>query len=44
MCIGRSNVGKSSFINALANSYGAKTAKVSDKPGETQVIICFVNL
>lgn len=34
--IGRSNVGKSSFINTIANNY--KLAKTSNKPGKTQLI------
>ena len=37
---GRSNVGKSSLLNALA-SHG-KLAKVSSKPGRTQLLNCFV--
>jgi len=36
--VGRSNVGKSSLINALA---GGKTARVSKKPGRTQLLTCF---
>ena len=36
--IGRSNVGKSSLINAL---FGAKTARVSNTPGRTQEINIF---
>ena len=36
--IGRSNVGKSSLINALANS---KIAKVSSTPGRTQLVNYF---
>jgi ribosome biogenesis GTP-binding protein YsxC/EngB len=39
--VGRSNVGKSSLLNALANSYGERTARVSDKPGETQAVTFF---
>ncbi len=34
--IGRSNVGKSSFINTIANNY--KLAKTSNKPGKTRLI------
>lgn len=34
--IGRSNVGKSSFINTIANNN--KLAKTSNKPGKTQLI------
>lgn len=37
--IGRSNVGKSSFINALANMRGL--AKTSNKPGKTRLINLF---
>ena len=37
--VGRSNVGKSSFINALANSNIART---SSNPGKTQVINFFL--
>lgn len=37
--IGRSNVGKSSLLNALANR--KKLAKVSGKPGRTQLLNCF---
>lgn len=36
--VGRSNVGKSSLLNALANSYGERTARTSDRPGETQAV------
>ena len=36
--IGRSNVGKSSLINAMA---GGKMARVSKKPGRTQLLTCF---
>ncbi len=36
--IGRSNVGKSSLINAL---FGAKTARVSNTPGRTQEVNIF---
>lgn len=38
--IGRSNVGKSSLINALANQ---KIARTSNTPGRTQLINYFVN-
>jgi GTP-binding protein len=38
--IGRSNVGKSSLINALTNS--KKLAKISGKPGKTQLINHFL--
>ena len=38
--VGRSNVGKSSLLNALANS--KNLAKVSSKPGRTQLLNCFV--
>ena len=38
--IGRSNVGKSSLINALTNS--KKLAKTSGKPGKTQLINHFL--
>jgi GTP-binding protein len=38
--IGRSNVGKSSLINALTNNQ--KLAKVSGKPGKTQLINHFL--
>ena len=38
--IGRSNVGKSSLINALTNQ--TKLAKVSGKPGKTQLINHFL--
>ena len=38
--IGRSNVGKSSLINALTDN--SKLAKVSGKPGKTQLINHFV--
>lgn len=38
--IGRSNVGKSSLINALTNN--ASLAKTSSKPGKTQLINHFV--
>lgn len=37
--VGRSNVGKSSLINALANRNGL--ANVSKTPGRTQLINCF---
>lgn len=37
--IGRSNVGKSSFINAIANMRGL--AKTSNKPGKTRLINLF---
>lgn len=37
--IGRSNVGKSSLLNALANQKGL--AKVSSTPGRTQLLNCF---
>lgn len=37
--IGRSNVGKSSLLNALASS--KKLAKVSSKPGKTQLLNVF---
>lgn len=38
--IGRSNVGKSSFINAIANHKGL--AKTSNKPGKTRLINLFL--
>ena len=38
--IGRSNVGKSSLINALAKN--KKLAKISNKPGKTQLINHFL--
>jgi len=38
--IGRSNVGKSSFINTLLQN--KKAAKVSHTPGKTQTINCFL--
>jgi GTP-binding protein len=38
--VGRSNVGKSSLLNALANR--KNLAKVSSKPGRTQLLNCFV--
>ena len=38
--IGRSNVGKSSFINSLVNQKGL--AKTSNKPGKTRLINLFV--
>ena len=37
--LGRSNVGKSSFINALANQ--KKLAKTSNTPGKTRLINFF---
>jgi GTP-binding protein len=37
--VGRSNVGKSSLVNALANSKAA--AKVSKTPGRTRLLNCF---
>lgn len=37
---GRSNVGKSSFINAMLNNY--KVAKVSQTPGKTRLINFFL--
>ena len=37
--LGRSNVGKSSFINALANN--KKLAKTSNTPGKTRLINFF---
>ena len=37
--LGRSNVGKSSFINALANNN--KIAKTSNTPGKTRLINFF---
>lgn len=37
--IGRSNVGKSSLLNALAGK--KELAKVSSKPGRTQLLNCF---
>src|SRR5574344_3072427 len=37
--LGRSNVGKSSFINALANN--KKIAKTSNTPGKTRLINFF---
>ncbi len=37
--VGRSNVGKSSLLNALARQ--KKLAKVSAKPGRTQLLNCF---
>lgn len=37
--VGRSNVGKSSFINTLANNY--KLAKTSNTPGKTRLINFF---
>lgn len=37
--IGRSNVGKSSFINAITNN--SKLAKTSNKPGKTRLINLF---
>jgi len=39
-CIGRSNVGKSSLINALVNQNNL--AKTSGKPGKTQLINHFI--
>ena len=38
--IGRSNVGKSSLINALVNN--KKLAKISGRPGKTQLINHFI--
>ncbi|MGN0197865.1 MAG: ribosome biogenesis GTP-binding protein YihA/YsxC [Candidatus Gastranaerophilaceae bacterium] len=38
--IGRSNVGKSSFINAIVNNKGL--AKTSNKPGKTRLINLFL--
>lgn len=38
--IGRSNVGKSSFINMITNN--SKLAKISSKPGKTQLINHFL--
>ena len=38
--VGRSNVGKSSLINALTNTKGL--AKISSKPGKTQLINHFL--
>jgi GTP-binding protein len=38
--IGRSNVGKSSFINMITNN--SKLAKISSKPGKTQTINHFL--
>jgi len=38
--IGRSNVGKSSFINMITNN--SKLAKTSSKPGKTQLINHFI--
>jgi len=38
--LGRSNVGKSSFINTLANNF--KLAKTSNTPGKTRLINLFV--
>lgn len=35
MILGRSNVGKSSLMNALTRQWGV--ARTSDKPGHTQV-------
>ena len=37
--LGRSNVGKSSLLNALANQ--KQLARVSNTPGRTQVLACF---
>jgi GTP-binding protein len=37
--VGRSNVGKSSLLNALAGTKGL--AKTSSKPGRTQLLNCF---
>ena len=37
--LGRSNVGKSSFINGITNNY--KLAKTSNKPGKTRLINMF---
>ena len=37
--LGRSNVGKSSFINTLTNN--SKLAKTSNKPGKTRLINLF---
>ena len=39
--IGRSNVGKSSLINALTRQWGV--ARTSDKPGLTQVTYLMIN-
>lgn len=38
VCVGRSNVGKSSFVNALTNS---TISRVSSTPGRTQTINAF---
>lgn len=38
VCVGRSNVGKSSFVNALTNS---SISRVSSTPGRTQTINAF---
>ena len=37
--VGRSNVGKSSLLNAIAG--GKKVARASDTPGRTQLLTCF---